>query len=71
MSAVPIGGDDAKCENSQIYTEILKEAEAKADMQGDGKTVSTSANLVENDVTLVNTVLPPRNAVHGTFTFLS
>ncbi|KAI9111439.1 hypothetical protein K1719_017129 [Acacia pycnantha] len=58
LSAIPIRGDDANCANS----ETIREAKTGADIQHDGKTGSTSVNLVGNGLTFSNTVLPPRIA---------
>lgn len=71
MSTVSFRSNDANSGNNQTYNEIIKEAKGSEDMQGDGKVETMSANLVGNDHKFVDPVLPPRNAVHGTFTFLS
>ncbi|XP_028792560.1 probable AMP deaminase [Neltuma alba] len=63
LSAIPIRGDDASCVNSQMSSETIKEPKAGADMQHDGKTGSTSVNLVGNGLTFSNTILPPGIAV--------
>lgn len=57
--------------NNQMYNETIKELKAGTDMQRDGKTGPTSGNLAGNGIMFSNTVVPPKTAGPGAFTFLS